>query len=106
MPTGTAMSTAWRICSGSVLGGGTSTGTNRPIWMSSDGSTFGSCRWVAGSEPTVGLALVGVPMTGSQPYLGKKTSGKLAPFLGRTSSLFGASLSCAFAPATSPPSKP
>ena len=39
--------------------------------MSSEGCTFGSCRWVAGSEPTVGLAFVGVPMTGSQPYLGK-----------------------------------
>jgi hypothetical protein len=39
--------------------------------MSSDGRTFGSWRWVAGSEPTVGFAFVGVPMTGSQPYLGK-----------------------------------
>ena len=65
--------------------------------MSSDGSTLGSCRWVAGSLPTVGLALVGVPITGSQPYLGKYTSGKLAPFLGRTSSLLSV---------TSPPSKP
>ena len=39
--------------------------------MSSLGSTFGSWRWVAGSDPTVGLAFVGVPMTGSHPYLGK-----------------------------------
>ena len=93
----TAISAASLTVSVVVLAGGSSSGRYTGTPMSSLGRMLASRCWFAESWPTVGFAFFGVPMTGSQPYPSKYTSGNDAPCLGRTSRTFSR---------TSPPSKP